>query len=141
MAHGNCFDSYNTLKLFEVFKDKLIKLDLYHYYSNLISPLIPVLAEIELQGMMVDEQRLDHAMPLVEESVKKAKEKLYTYPQVKPEDNLASIADLVNILFIREDGFGLYPPFRTKKKGDPQVDKNTLETLESLIEEELEKRK
>jgi hypothetical protein len=72
--------------------------------------------------------------------VENSKKKVTSYSEVAAEDNIASNKDLVNIFFLKESGFGLYPPFRTKKTGTPQVDKNALETLENIIEEELEKR-
>lgn len=140
MAKGNALDSYNTLKLYEILLVELEKLDLLDHCKTLLSPLAPILADIESQGMLIDTTKLVELKPKLESEVESIKSKLYTFTQVKPEDNVSSTYDLRDIFFTREDGFGLYPPFRTKKTNEPQVDKNTLDTLESLIEEELKRR-
>lgn len=140
MAKGNCLDCYYTLELFKVLHEKLDNLGLLFHYDNMLSPLIPVLAEIELQGMLIDQPKLEELNPKLTAKVEEVKKSLYEFKQVKPEDNVGSPKDLIKIFFTREDGFGLYPPFRTKKTNSPQVNKNTLETLESVMETELEVR-
>lgn len=140
MAKGNVFDTYSTLKLFTYLSEELKKLNLYDYYKNLASPLIPVFVGIERRGMPIDKEELDKLTPVVKAKVDKFEEALYNFKQVKEEDNIRSQDDLIKILYTREDGFGLYPPFLTKKTNQPQVNKDTFEVLENLIEEELEKR-
>ena len=140
MSLGNALDSYNTLKLYEILLAELERLDLVDHCKTLLSPLAPILADIESQGMLIDTVKLDELKPKLEAEVDSVKAKLYEFTQVKPEDNVASTYDLRDIFFTRESGFGLYPPFRTKKTNEPQVDKNTLETLETMIEDELKRR-
>jgi DNA polymerase I-like protein with 3'-5' exonuclease and polymerase domains len=140
MAYGNVMDSTYTLKLLDLFIPKIQKLGLYDHHLHLLSPLILKLAKLELRGMLVDEDGLEKLAPKLQEKVENSKKKVTSYSEVAAEDNIASNKDLVNIFFLKESGFGLYPPFRTKKTGTPQVDKNALETLENIIEEELEKR-
>ncbi len=140
MSKGNVFDTYSTLKLFNLLEAELKKLNLYEYYKNLASPLIPVFVEIEKQGMPLDKEELERLTPIVTEKVKNFEKTLYDFKQVRKTDNIRSNNDLVSILYTREDGFGLYPPFITKKTNQPQVNKDTFEVLENLIEEELERR-
>ena len=52
---------------------------------------------------------------------------------------MSSNDDLINILFIEEGGFNLYPLKKTAG-GKASVDKASLDTLKELIEEELVKR-
>lgn len=140
MAKGNALDAFNTLKLYEILIKELEKLHLINHYKHLLSPLIPILADIESRGMLIDTVKLDELKPKLEANVEEIKSKLYKFEQVKPEDNISSTRDLREIFFTRESGFGLYPPFRTKKTNEPQVDKNTLDTLETMIEDELRSR-
>ena len=52
---------------------------------------------------------------------------------------MSSNNDLIEILYTREDGMGLYPPDRTGKE-KPSVAAATLKLLVEHIEEELAKR-
>ena len=58
---------------------------------------------------------------------------------MKKNDNLASNKDLIDILYTRETGMGLYPPDKTAK-GNPSVSAPTLKLLLEQIEEELQSR-
>jgi DNA polymerase I-like protein with 3'-5' exonuclease and polymerase domains len=141
MAKGNSLDAYYTLNLFFILEQKLKENNLYEHYDKLTSKLIPVFAEIELKGMIVNTNTLGTIAPKMQEKIVKVKEELKQgFSEIRPEDNLASNPTLVEILYTRENGFGLYPPFRSKKTGEPQVNKDAFEVLESLIEEELERR-
>jgi hypothetical protein len=64
---------------------------------------------------------------------------LYEFDEIQTEDNLSSNNDLIEVLYTRDGGFGMYPPDRTMK-GSPSVSAPTLKLLLSQIEEELEKR-
>jgi DNA polymerase I-like protein with 3'-5' exonuclease and polymerase domains len=141
MAKGNSLDAFYTLCLYEVLVKELEKIDLLKYYDTLSSPLINKLADIELRGMTIDQTKLDEINPLMVNKVEECRATLHAFPQVRADDNIKSTDDMRQIFFLREDGFGFYPPFLTKKTNEPQVDKNTLETLENMIEEELETRK
>jgi DNA polymerase-1 len=139
MAHGNAMDSYYTLKLFHKLYDELDRIELVDHYNNLLSPLIPVLADIENRGMLIKTETLDNLDSRVNEKVVSAKQKVREFPFVKEEYNIASTKDLIKMFYHDAEGLGLYPPTKTDK-GSPSVDKNAMETLENLIEEELEKR-
>jgi DNA polymerase-1 len=139
MAKGNAMDSYYTLMLFHKMYSELQKLDLTDHYKNLLSPLIPVLADIENRGMLIDNGTLGNLDSRVKSKVDEAKSKVLSFPFVKEEYNIASNKDLIKIFYHDSEGLGLYPPTKTDK-GSPSVDKNAMETLENLIEAELEKR-
>jgi hypothetical protein len=64
---------------------------------------------------------------------------LYTCKGVMKTDNLSSNGDLIEILYTREEGMGLYPPDKTPK-GSPSVAAPTLKLLLEHIEDELENR-
>ena len=64
---------------------------------------------------------------------------LYTCKSVTKTDNLSSNNDLIEILYTREDGMGLYPPDKTAK-GKPSVSAPTLKLLLEHIDAELESR-
>ena len=141
MAIGNVTDSYFTLELYYILKDKLKELGLESHYETLLCPLTIILAEVEYNGMLIDKSKLDEIGPNLKRESDEAKDKLYAFKQVRKEDKVSSPKDLVQIFYLRDDGFKLYPPFKTKKTNQPQTDKDTLETLETMIEEELEQRK
>ena len=63
---------------------------------------------------------------------------LYVSDKVVKTANLMSTKDLIDILYSGE-GFGFYPPTRTDK-GSPSTNKQSLDTLLTQIDEELEKR-
>ena len=63
-------------------------------------------------------------------------DELYSCSGVTTKDNLSSNNDLIEILYTREDGMGLYPPDKTAK-GKPSVSAPTLKLLLEHIEEEL----
>lgn len=140
MAKGNCLDTYYTLELFKVLKEKLEHIGLLYHYDNMLSPLIPVLGDIELKGMLIDSPKLEELNPKLTAKANEIKQSLYEFKQVNPEDNVGSTNDLVGIFYTRESGFGLYPPSRTKKTSKPQVNKDALEMLENFMETELEVR-
>ena len=64
---------------------------------------------------------------------------LYSCKGVTKTDNLSSNNDLIDILYTREEGMGLYPPDKTAK-GKPSVSAPTLKLLLDHIEEELKTR-
>jgi DNA polymerase I-like protein with 3'-5' exonuclease and polymerase domains len=101
--------------------------------------LIPVLADIENRGMLINTDTLDNLDSRVNEKVASSKSKVREFTFVKEEYNIASTKDLIKMFYHDSEGLGLYPPTKTDK-GSPSVDKNAMETLENLIEEELEKR-
>ena len=140
MAFGNALDAFYTLEIYYILEEKLRELGLIKLYESLLSPITPILAKIEYKGLDVDEFAVDKAEEEMAVLLSETKALVYNIQEVKPEVKLKSPKDIVGVLFLNEDGFGFYPPFRTKK-GAPATDKRTKETLVNQVEEELKRRK
>ncbi len=57
-ADYSCEDVYGTLKLWECFRPQLEKNNLWDLFTSLETPLIPILAEMELTGITIDPELL-----------------------------------------------------------------------------------
>lgn len=139
LAEGNAQDAFFTLRIFELLEGQLKDLELHHLYDTLIAPMTPVFAQIEYHGLMVDNNTLDKLNSELEAKINQKHQEIKSIPEVAAEDNMNSSADLVDILFTRENSFQLYPPVTTAK-GKPSVNSECIEVLLEQIEEELESR-
>jgi DNA polymerase I-like protein with 3'-5' exonuclease and polymerase domains len=101
--------------------------------------MTPVFAEIEYNGLEVDSGTLDNLNKDLESKIVQKHQDIKSIPEVSAEDNMNSSADLIDILFTRENSFQLYPPVNTAK-GKPSVNAECIEILLEQIEEELESR-
>tara|TARA_R110000796_G_scaffold232360_1_gene350560 strand:+ start:238 stop:717 length:480 start_codon:yes stop_codon:yes gene_type:complete len=138
-CEGNAADSYFTLKLFNLIEEKLNELGMGKLLSKLIMPSLSTFSKMEHAGMQVCEEKLDSVGRSLRIVNIEEEDNLYTFKQITTLDNLSSNSNLIEILYTREDGFGLYPPDRTAK-GTPSVSAPTLKLLLEHIEEELKKR-
>ena len=138
-CEGNAADSYFTLKLFNLIEEKLNELGMGKLLSKLIMPSLSTFSKMEHAGMQVDVGKLDSVGRGLRVSNIEEEDNLYTFDQVTTDDNLSSNNDLIEILYTREEGFGMYPPDRTAK-GTPSVSAPTLKLLLEHIEEELKRR-
>lgn len=139
LAEGNAQDAFFTWKIFHLLEGQLKDLDLHHLYETLIAPMTPVFAEIEYNGLEVDSGTLDTLNNNLESKIMQKHQDIKSIPEVSAEDNMNSSADLIDILFTRENSFQLYPPVNTAK-GKPSVNAECIEILLEQIEEELESR-
>ena len=138
-CEGNAADSYFTLKLFNLIEGKLEELGMGKIISKLIMPSLSTFSEMEYEGMRVSEEKLKEVARQLTSANIEQEDALYGFDEVKTSDNLSSNNDLIEILYTRDEGFGLYPPDRTAK-GTPSVSAPTLKLLLGQIEEELENR-
>ena len=138
-CEGNAADSYFTLKLFNLIEEMLNELGMGNLLSKLIMPSLSTFSEMEHEGMHVSESKLESVGRQLRVANIDEEDNLYGFPQVITNDNLSSNNDLIEILYTREGGFGLYPPDRTAK-GTPSVSAPTLKLLLEHLEEELTKR-
>ena len=138
-CEGNAFDTHFTLKLFYLLEEKLGDLNMLEMFEKVISKSLPIFADIESKGLDVD----DHRLKVLGEELRlkniDREDALYMYEGVSFTDNLASNKDLIEILYTREDGMGLYPPDRTAG-GSPSVSAPTLKLLLEQINSLLGKR-
>tara|TARA_R110000824_G_scaffold58612_2_gene158308 strand:- start:1497 stop:1976 length:480 start_codon:yes stop_codon:yes gene_type:complete len=138
-CEGNAADSYFTLKLFNLIEEKIKELGMEKIVSRLIMPSLSPFAEMEYEGMLVSEPKLNEVGRELTYANIEEEDQLYVFDEVKTTDNLSSNGDLIEILYTREEGFQMYPPDRTTK-GSPSVSAPTLKLLLTQIEEELENR-
>jgi DNA polymerase I-like protein with 3'-5' exonuclease and polymerase domains len=138
-CEGNAADSYFTLKLFNLIEEKIKELGMEKIVSSLIMPSLSPFAEMEYEGMLVSEPKLNEVGRELTYANIEEEDQLYVFDEVKTTDNLSSNDDLIGILYTREEGFQMYPPDRTAK-GSPSVSAPTLKLLLTQIEEELENR-
>ena len=138
-CEGNAMDTYFTLKLFDVIMEKLEDQPVMKLIENVVMPSLETFAEMEYNGLIVDEDKLESVGRQLRSKNIDDEDSLYSCKGVLTTDNLASNNDLIEILYLREEGMGLYPPDRTGK-GKPSVSAPTLKLLLEHIEEELQTR-
>ena len=138
-CEGNALDTYFTLKLFNLIYKKIEELGMINILENMVMPSLEMFSDMEYQGVNVDTGVLDEVGKVLSESNMDAEDALYSCPGVLKTDNLSSNNDLIDLLYLREEGLGLYPPDRTPK-GSPSVSAPTLKLLLEFIEQELANR-
>mgnify|MGYP003669577198 FL=1 len=137
--HGNAMDTYFTMKIYDLLKEKLEDEGCWNVMEKLLSPVIPIFSKMEFDGLDVDPsmlktvgRSLDHKSMLLEDDLL-LNSKTFKYA------NLASTQDLKKVMYTDEDGLNLYPPLRTPK-GEPSTSKPSIDILLDFINEELETR-
>tara|TARA_R110002020_G_scaffold59341_6_gene161856 strand:+ start:299 stop:778 length:480 start_codon:yes stop_codon:yes gene_type:complete len=138
-VEGNAKDTYFTLKLFNLIYKKLDELDNLEILEKVLMPSLPVFAEMEWEGLLVDPNQLSVVGKSLSDKNIETEDTLYLCRGVKKTDNLASASDLIEILYTREEALELYPPDKTPK-GKPSVSAPTLKILLEHIETELSSR-
>ena len=138
-CEGNAFDVHFTLKLFDLLEEKLEVLGMLDMFEKVISKSLPLFAQMEYEGLDVDPDRLDTLGKAIETKHLATEDSLYGKCGVVSTDNLSSNKNLIEILYTRDDGLGLYPPDRTKKDA-PSVSAPTLKILLDQINVELGRR-
>jgi DNA polymerase I-like protein with 3'-5' exonuclease and polymerase domains len=138
-CEGNAMDTYFTLKLFDLIMERLEGEPVMKLIENVVMPSLETFAEMEYNGLIVDTDKLGSVGRQLRSKNMIEEDALYLCEGVKNTDNLSSNNDLIDILYTRDDGMGLYPPDKTAK-GKPSVSAPTLKLLLEHIEEELHTR-
>ena len=138
-CQGNALDAYFTLRLFEICEEKLKEKGMLDLFQNLLSPALEVFGEMEWNGLDVCLEKTGEIGKKLRSSNIDQEDSLYLCPGVGKTDNFSSNNDLIEVLYTRDDGLGLYPPDNTAK-GSPSVSAPTLKILLEQIEQELGKR-
>lgn len=150
VSEGNCWDTYFTLKLANVLTNKLKGEKIDRLLKYLMSPAMAVFSKMELKGMNISIPILTKLGKEILEKKSKMEDNLYRFNEVKKTFDIGK--DLIKILYSCEKdkdktwivnnsfGFGLYPPDRTKKTGDPSTSKDSLETILRFVIEEMDRR-
>ncbi len=92
-----CEDADITLRLREVFEPMLEKNEVIELYTNLETPLIPVLSEMEIEGVRIDKDALDSFSKKLAKEILKVEKEIYTLAGT--EFNIGSPKQLGEILF------------------------------------------
>ena len=132
-------DSYFTLKLFNLICEKMEKEPMFKLIEEIMMPSLEIFSEVEYNGMDVDPSVLGDVGKNLRSKNMNEEDFLYTCNGVAKTDNLASNADLIEILYTREGSMEMYPPDKTAK-GKPSVSAPTLKLLLEHVEEELSNR-
>ena len=97
LAEYSCEDADFTWRLYEIFEKKLVKVSLKKLFDEIEMPLIPVLIEMEINGVKLD---IEHLKKLSKKITKKIEDlKLKIYKLAGQEFNISSPLQLKEILF------------------------------------------
>jgi DNA polymerase-1 len=119
-------DADVTLQLKTVFDPLLKEKEVAQVFSNIENPLVPVLTDIEFEGIRIDEHFLNSYSKELENDIRQAEENVYTQAEVR--FNLASPKQLGEVLF---DHMKLDPKAKKTKTGQYATGEDILEKLRS----------
>ncbi len=117
-------DADFTLQLWNVFKDQLKKADLWELFTKMEMAVLPVLAQMEINGIHLDSSKLNSYAADLKAQILKAEKEIYE--EVGHEFNIASPKQLSTVLFEERK---LKPGKKTKTGYSTDTD-----VLESLRE-------
>ena len=112
-----------------------------------IAPLTIAFRDMEFEGLLIDEDKMNELDHQLQEKIKLADIALRAAAGLEEDANLNSTNQLVNIIYSFEKndegewvqvdnfGLGLYP-FEFTKKGAPSTNEETLSKVKSMVEEE-----
>lgn len=123
-----CEDADITLRLYNVLKEKLEDDELLEIAGKLEFPLTEVLAEMELQGVLVDREMLQEFSDTLNEDLKGLQSRIYE--KAGTEFNINSPKQLGEVLF---DEMGL-PPGKKTKTGQYSTAESVLKKLATEYE-------
>lgn len=122
-----CEDSDITLRLYKILEKELKEKNLFKLFQEIEMPLVPVLAEMEMEGICVDKDRLvemsknfEHELELIEKDA---------FESAGEEFNMNSSKQLGEILF---EKLKLPTQKKTKKKTGYSTDMSVLEELSKI---------
>lgn len=149
---GNAMDTHYTAKIFHELYKLVDKEGLIPLYQHLIVPLISIFKEMEIDGLIIDQGKLQELKSQLEEKIREAESSLKVSDLVPDEINLNSNQQLCKVLFslekdkesgqyvrVEDVGFGLYP-FEFTGKDQPSTSAETLEKVKDMVFEEYMKR-
>ena len=118
-----CEDADVTLKLYNIFKERLVKEKCFHVYENLEIPLVDILARMECQGIKIDKKILSQLSETFAKNLKVLEKKIYKI--AGEEFNIGSTKQLGDILYEKLKISGT----KKTKKGNFATNVNVLEDL------------
>ena len=118
-----CEDAEITLKLYNIFKDRIVKEKCFQVYDTLEIPLVGVLARMENNGIKIDQTILNKLSDTFTKDLKGLEKKIYEIAGEK--FNIASTKQLGDILYEKLKISGT----KKTKKGNFATNVNVLEDL------------
>tara|TARA_Y100000004_G_scaffold142665_1_gene162266 strand:+ start:851 stop:1375 length:525 start_codon:yes stop_codon:yes gene_type:complete len=146
-ADGNAKDTYATAKVYAKLLEEVRQKKLEKLYEKLIAPLTVAFLNMEYEGLLIDEDKMNELDVQLQEKIKLADTALRDAAGLEEGTNLNSTSQLVKVIYsfvkdekgewiqIEDFGLGLYP-FEFTKKGAPSTNEETLSKVKSMVEEE-----
>jgi len=116
-------DADMTFRAWKIFKKELIKKSVYSVYQNIDKPMVPVLIDAELKGIVVDKAQLEILSQFFEKKLSDLENKIFSIVGFK--FNIASPKQLGEILFEKLS----LPDGKKNKSGGFQTGADILEDL------------
>lgn len=148
---GNALDAHYTAKIYHHLLEELQSKKLEKLYEYLIAPATAIFAEMEFDGLLIDQEKLETLKYEISKKMYNLSLDLLSCNYLPDDPNFNSNTDLVKILFsIEKDdngdwqvsetiGFGLYP-FSKTDKGQPQTNEETLVKVKEMVDREYKER-
>jgi DNA polymerase I-like protein with 3'-5' exonuclease and polymerase domains len=146
-ADGNAKDTYATAKVYVKLLDEVRQKGLEKLYDKLIAPLSVAFRDMEYEGLLIDEGKLDQLDLELQEKISNADSALRLAAGLEEGTNLNSTHQLIKVIYsfekneegewiqVEDFGLGLYP-FEFTKKGAPSTNEETLTKVKAMVEEE-----
>lgn len=146
-ADGNAKDTYATAKVYVKLLEEVRQKKLEKLYEKLIAPLTVAFLNMEYEGLLIDEEKLNQLDIELQEKIKLADIALREAAGLEGDTNLNSTNQLVKVIYsfekddkgewmqVEDFGLGLYP-FEFTKKGAPSTNEETLSKVKAMVEEE-----
>jgi len=151
-VEGNAKDTYGTARVYHKLLQELEERKLGKVYERLIAPLTMAFRDMEYEGLLIDQDKLEELGAQLDSRIEKAERALRDAADLDDEINLNSTKDLIKIIFslekkdkekeytvIEDFGLGLYP-FHFTKKGAPSTNEETLVKVGQLVGDEFTSR-
>ena len=146
-AEGNAKDTYATAKVYVKLLDEVRQKGLEKLYDKLIAPLSVAFRDMEFEGLLIDEGKLDQLDSELQNKIASSDAALREAAGLESGTNLNSTNQLIKVIYsfekneegewiqVEDFGLGLYP-FEFTKKGAPSTNEETLTKVKAMVEEE-----
>jgi DNA polymerase I-like protein with 3'-5' exonuclease and polymerase domains len=146
-VEGNAKDTYATAKVYVKLLEEVRQKKLEKLYDKLIAPLTVAFRDMEFEGLLIDENKLNELDLELQEKIKLADVALREAAGLEEGTNLNSTHQLVKVIYsfekndegqwiqVDDFGLGLYP-FEFTKKNAPSTNEETLTKVKAMVEEE-----
>jgi len=132
MAYGNAIDCDLTKRCGDLMVDELDYLGCLDLYENCLSLILPIMAEVENKGLLVDTDELNDIGSLLETEIERIEDKMFNIlPKgsfEKGEVNFASPKQLGEIMFSSK-GLKMTPRMWSEKTGEPSTSEAHIKDL------------